>query len=116
MRYLLMANNDPALVGALSPEQMQAVMGRYLSFTQALGAAGVLGAFEQLHPADTATTVRNRDGETVLTDGPYADVAEQFGGYWVVEAPDLDTALAHARECPAADVGSVEVRGLAELG
>lgn len=58
-----------------------------------------------------------RDGEQVLTDGPFADVAESFGGYWIVEVPDLDTALKHAAECPAAaEVGSVEVRAIAELG
>ena len=52
----------------------------------------------------------------MLTDGPFADVAESFGGFWVVEAPDLDTALGHARACPGTEVGSVEVRALTELG
>ena len=116
MRYLLTSNIDRSLVAALSPDEGQALMNRFVSFTTALGESGVLRAAEQLLPADTATTVRNRNGELLLTDGPYADVSETFGGYWVVEAPDLDTALRHARNCPAADVGSVEVRGLVELG
>ena len=116
MRYLLMSNIDGKLVGALSPEAREALMNRFVSFTVTLAESGVLRGAEQLQPADTATTVRNRGGELLLTDGPYADVTESFGGYWIVEAPDLYTALRHAGECPAADVGSVEVRGLVELG
>ncbi len=76
----------------------------------------MLRAGEQLQPADAATTVRTRNGQTVLTDGPNADVVEHFGGFWIIEAPDLDAALKHARSCPTSDVGSVEVRGLVELG
>lgn len=116
MRYLLTSNIDSSLVASLAPEARAAVMERFVTFTAALGESGVLRAAEQLLPADTATTVRNRGDEVLLTDGPYADVVETFGGFWIVEAPDLDTALAHARACPAADVGSVEVRGLHELG
>ena len=116
MRYLLTSNIDGSLVGALSPDEREALMSRFVSFTTALGESGILRGAEQLMPADTATTVRNRGGELLLTDGPYADVSESFGGYWIIEAPDLDTVLRHAGECPAADVGSVEVRGLVELG
>ena len=116
MRYLLTSNIDSSLVATLDPDAREAVMGRFLSFTAALAESGVLRGAEHLQPADTATTVRNRHGELLLTDGPYADVAEVFGGFWIVDAPDLDTALRHAADCPAADVGSVEVRGLHELG
>lgn len=116
MRYLLTSNIDASLVGALAPDEMQALMGSFVTFTTALAESGVLRGAEQLMPADTATTVRTRNGDLLLTDGPYADVAEVFGGYWIVEAPDLDTALRHAEQCPAAGVGSVEVRGLVELG
>ena len=63
-----------------------------------------------------ATVVRWTGGEVSMTDGPYAESKEQMGGFWIIEAPDLDTALGHARDCPAADCGSVEVRGLVELG
>lgn len=116
MRYLLTSNIDGSLVGALEPDEAQALMDRFVSFTTALAESGVLRGAEQLMPADTATTVRQRSGELLLTDGPYADVAETLGGYWIVEAPDLDAALHHAGQCPAAAVGSVEVRGLVELG
>ena len=116
MRYLLTSNIDGSLMGALADEEMEALMGRFVAFTTALAASGVLRGAEQLMPADTATTVRSRQGEVLLTDGPYADVSEAFGGFWVIESPDLDAALRHAQECPAAEVGSVEVRGLVELG
>jgi hypothetical protein len=116
VRYLLTSNIDQSLVASLPADDRAAVMQRFLSFTAALHDSGVLRSAEQLLPADTATTVRNRGDDTLLTDGPYADVVEVFGGFWIVEAPDLETALKHARECPAADVGSVEVRGLVELG
>jgi len=90
-------------------------MGRFVAFTQALAESGVLRGAEHLQPADTATTVRVRDGELLLTDGPHADVVESFGGFWIVEAPDLDTVLKYAADCPATDLGSVEVRLLVEL-
>ena len=116
MRYLLMSNIDPTIVGALDPEVRGATMQRFLSFTQALAESGVLRGAEQLHGADTATTVRVRDDRLLLTDGPYADVTEFFGGYWIVETSDLDTALKYAEDCPASRLGSVEVRALVELG
>ncbi|WP_433784384.1 YciI family protein [Actinomycetospora sp. CA-101289] len=116
MRYILMSNVDGQALGALPPDQHADLFGRFVAFTQALAESGVLRGAEQLEPADTATTLRVRDGEAVLTDGPFADVAESFGGFWVVEAPDLDTALGHARACPGTEVGSVEVRALTELG
>ena len=116
MRYLLTSNIDQSRVGALAPAEAEAIFGRFISFTQALAESGVLRGAEMLQPADTATTVRVREGEVLLTDGPYADVTEVFGGFWIVEAPDLDTALRHAQECPASEVGSVEVRGIHELG
>jgi hypothetical protein len=116
MRYLLMSNIDPVIVGAMTPEAHAAMMQRFVTFTQALAESGVLRGAEQLQSADTATTVRVRDEQLLLTDGPYADVAEFFGGYWTVETPDLDTALKYAQDCPASGCGSVEVRALVELG
>ena len=116
MRYLLMSNIDPTIVGAMTPEARQATMHRFVAFTQALAESGVLRGAEQLHSPDTATTVRVRDEQLLLTDGPYADVTEFFGGYWILEAQDLDTALKYAQDCPASVLGSVEVRALVELG
>ncbi|MFI5619754.1 YciI family protein [Streptomyces sp. NPDC051567] len=116
MRYILMSHVDSSALAEMAPEEFQATMGRFVSFTQALAESGVLRGAEQLQPADTATTVRNRQGEALLTDGPYAELSESFGGFWIVESTDLDTVLKYAADCPAADFGSVEVRSLAELG
>ncbi|MEV8634609.1 YciI family protein [Streptosporangium sp. NPDC051023] len=116
MRYMLMSNVDTSALAAMSPDAHQATMERFVSFTQALAESGVLCGAERLQPVDTATTVRVRDEQTLLTDGPYADLTESFGGFWIVQAPDLDTVLAYAADCPAAAYGSVEVRPLVELG
>ncbi|MEV7010931.1 YciI family protein [Streptosporangium sp. NPDC051022] len=112
---MLMSNIDTSALAAMSPHVRQATMERFVSFTRALAESGVLRGAEQLQPADTATTVRVRDEQTLLTDGPYADLTESFGGFWIVQAPDLDTVLAYAADCPAAAYGSVEVRPLVEL-
>ena len=114
MRYMLLANTDPAIMPAAGTPEWERVMGDFMAFTQALAESGVMLAGEVLHDGDTATTVRVRGDDVLLTDGPFADVTEVFGGYWIVEAPDLDTALKHARACPAAAMGSVEVRAVAD--
>ncbi|MFF4415594.1 YciI family protein [Streptosporangium sp. NPDC001559] len=113
---MLMSHIDPSGLAALSPDAHQAAMERFVSFTQALADSGVLRGAERLQAAETATTVRVRDERTLLTDGPYADLTESFGGFWIVEAPDLDAVLAYADGCPAAEYGSLEIRPLAELG
>jgi len=114
MRYMLMSNVDHTAMAALPPERFADLMKRYVDFTTALAQSGVMRGAEHLQGADTATTMRIRDGQTVLTDGPFADVTEVFGGFWIVEAPDLDTALKYAADCPAVEVGSVEIRPLNE--
>lgn len=116
MRYIVMAHIDGSVMATKSPAEAAALTQRYVDFTRALGETGLLLAFEQLQPADTATTLRIRDSRQVLTDGPFAEVTEAFGGYWVVSAPDLDAALTLAADCPAAEVGAVEVRAIIELG
>ncbi|MER7129862.1 YciI family protein [Streptosporangium saharense] len=115
MRYMLMSHIDTSGLAALSPDAREAAMERFVSFTRALADSGVLCGAEQLQPAETATTVRVRDEGALLTDGPYADLPESFGGFWIVRAPDLDTVLAYAADCPAAAYGSVEIRPLVEL-
>ena len=70
----------------------------------------VRGRLDALKPTDTATTVRIRDGKTLPTDGPFAETKEQLGGYYLVDAPDLDTAIRWAAKCPSAPSGSIEVR------
>ncbi len=82
----------------------------YRDYTEALRAAGVLRGGEGLGLADLATVVGRHAGETQVQDGPYADTKEQLGGFFVIEVPDLDTAITWAARCPGADTGKVEVR------
>lgn len=77
---------------------------------------GVLLGADPLHDVSTATTVRVRDGSALVTDGPYAETAEQLGGYFILDCPDLDSALAYAARCPMAAAGSIEVRPIMESG
>jgi hypothetical protein len=95
----------------LPADEQEAILGEYMAVRQS---PGVIGG-EQLQPVETATTVRVRDGETLLTDGPFVDAKEHLGGYFLVEADDLDAALELAARIPAARMGgAVEVRPLAE--
>ena len=83
---------------------------RWIEYTEALRAAGVMRGGDALQPVETATTVRVRDGETLVTDGPFAETKEVLGGYYTIEVPDLDEALKWAARIPSAPRGSVEVR------
>ena len=77
--------------------------------------SGVLLAAEPLHPVETATTVRVRNGRVTVTDGPFAETKEQLGGYYLIEAPDLDAAISWAARCPGASHGTIEVRPVWEM-
>jgi hypothetical protein len=98
-----------------TPEEMAADMPRWNTFTEELQAAGIMRAGDALHPSDTATTVRVRDGETQVTDGPFAETKETLGGYYLIDVPDLDTALKHAAKVPNVGYGSVEVRPVVDF-
>src|SRR3954471_8914673 len=96
--------------GGSSPEDRQAGFPRGAEYTHALIDGGVMAAGDALQPIDTATTVRVRDGETVVTDGPFAETKEVLGGYYILDVPDLDAALKWAAKIPNVTYGSVEVR------
>ena len=96
--------------GGPSPEQQEAEMGRWWEYTHALRDAGAMLAGEALQATDTATTVRVRDGQRLTSDGPFAETKEYLGGYYVIDVPDLDAALAWAEKIPSVGYGSVEVR------
>jgi hypothetical protein len=86
------------------------VIERYGAFTKDVQDSGKLVTADRLQPAAAATTVRIRNGETLVTDGPFAETKEQLGGYYVLECENIDEALAHAAKIPAAEHGSIEVR------
>jgi hypothetical protein len=85
---------------APTPEEMAAAMPRWNAYTEDLQNAGIMRAGDALHGAEAATTVRVRDGETQVTDGPFAETKETLGGYYLIEVPDLDTALKYAARMP----------------
>ena len=110
MQYMLLIYNDEAAMGHASPAQMSEVMGAFMAYTTALRESGAFVAGDRLDLASTATTVRVTDGKTQVLDGPYAETKEQLGGFYIIEAPDLDAALTWAGRCPGTRIGAVEVR------
>jgi hypothetical protein len=115
MRYILLINTDEAAEAARSDEENEAVYGAYFAFGKELRDSGGYLGGEALMPTATATTVRVRDGKTMTTDGPYAETKEQLGGYYVVEAADLDEAIGWAAKIPGAKEGAIEVRPIMEF-
>jgi hypothetical protein len=111
-QYMLLIYSAP---GSLSDEEMAAQMPRWGQYTQELQEAGIMKAGDPLEGTDTATTVRVRDGETQITDGPFAETKETLGGYYLIDVPDLDTALKYAARMPNIEYGSVEVRPLMDF-
>ena len=110
MQYMLLIYGDEQAWNQLSPEQINQTMQAYHRFTNELVAAGAMRGGSELAPVATATTVRVRQGKTLTTDGPFAETREQLGGYYLIEAKDLDEALKIAARIPSARYGSIEVR------
>lgn len=110
MQYILLIYGDEAQSKNASPETRAKISGEYMAFTKELKGAGKMLAGEPLESVSTATTVRVKDGKTLRTDGPFAETREQLGGYYVIEAKDLDEAVMIAAKVPGAKVGSIEVR------
>jgi len=110
MQYMLLIYDDENASGKQSEAEQGEVFGAYMAYTQALKDAGAFVAGDPLQPSSTATTVRLRSDTREVLDGPYADTKEQLGGYYLVEAKDLDEAVAWAARCPGATHGVMEVR------
>ena len=116
MKYIALLYGEPDAGPAPgSPEFMQ-MLGEFQSATVAMAEAGVLLDSGPLQPPQTATTVRVRDGQTQLSDGPFAEIKEQLGGYYILDCEDLDAALGYAAMIPSAKYGSVEVRPVMVMG
>lgn len=110
MQYLLLIYATESDFAALTPAQRSEGIAAYGAYTGALQKAGVLLGSNRLRPVDTATSVRMRSGKTEVLNGPFVETREQLGGYYLIEVPDLDTALSWAARCPGASHGTVEVR------
>ncbi|MFQ3456870.1 YciI family protein [Bradyrhizobium sp. UFLA01-814] len=110
MQYLLLIYRSDAEYGGMNADDRKALSAEYAVYTQSIIQSGHFKGGDGLQPVSTATTVRVRDGKTLTTDGPFAETREQLGGYYLVDAKDLDTALGLAARIPGAKTGSIEVR------
>jgi len=111
MQYTVLVYESEADFSARTDaSQKTSYWGAYKAYTQALRDAGVMVGGAALQPPHAATAIRQRHGQRQVQDGPYAEAKEQLGGYYVLDVPDLDTALEWAARCPAAASGAVEVR------
>jgi hypothetical protein len=111
MRFMMLIHHDEA---ALSAAVYQELHREYGAFVEALAKAEGAAAGERLQPSRLATTVRQSEGKTEVLDGPYADTKEQLAGYFVVDVPSLDEAIAWAKRCPSSKYGSIEIRPILE--
>lgn len=110
MQYICLIYSDGEAQKNFSEEEHGAYMGAYFDFTQQIIQSGNFKAGEALHPTETATSVRVRDGKVLTTDGPFAETKEFLGGFYLIEAPDLDAAIAIAARIPTAKHGTIEIR------
>jgi hypothetical protein len=110
MQYLLMLYADQAGFAQMTPAEQQQAMAAYSAYTEALKKAGAYVGSNRLRPVSTATTVRVANGKSQVLNGPFADSKEQLGGYYLIDAADLDSALSWAARCPGAAHGAIEVR------
>jgi hypothetical protein len=115
MQYALLIYDDEKSWTTMSEDERNAIYGEYFAFTNELRASGSYIDGNPLQPTSDATTVRVRNGEQVVTDGPFAETKEQLGGYFLVDVDSIDEALEIAARIPAARWGSVEVRPLAPV-
>jgi len=115
MQYLLMIYRNEAELFKMDAAERQKMTADYGAFTQSIIQSGHFKAGDGLQPVSTATTVRVREGKTLTTDGPFAETREQLGGYFIVEAKNLDEAIGIAARIPGARVGTVEIRPVMEI-
>jgi hypothetical protein len=114
MRYTLLIHDDEKAWEKLTEKERAKIYAEYGQFTQSIKASGQYVGGEQLQPTASATIVRVRDGKRLVTDGPFAETREQLGGYYVINVPNLDGAIAIAARIPSARLGTVEIRPVVE--
>jgi hypothetical protein len=115
MKYLCLIYDDETMWPSMPREQADAIMGEYYNFTNDIQKSGHYLGGNALQPTQTATTVRVRNGKLSSTDGPFAETKEQLGGYYLIEATDLNEAIQVAGRIPSARFGSIEIRPIQEF-
>ena len=116
MRYLCLIYEDETLYDRMPKDELDKIFGEYFGFSDEIKRSGHHLGGEPLQPTATATTVRVRNGKISTTDGPFAETKEQLGGFYMIEAKDLNEAVQIAARIPGARFGSVEVRPIMEVG
>jgi hypothetical protein len=116
MKYLCLIYDEEKKLGAMSQTESDAFIGEYHAFTEGIRKSGHMLHGEALKPVETATTIRVRNGKISTTDGPFAETKEQLGGFYLIEAKDLNEAIQVAAKIPSARTGSVEVRPIMVFG
>jgi hypothetical protein len=114
MKYLCLIYDEEKKLAALSKADGEALMSEYFAFTKEIRASGHYLGGNDLQPVRNATTIRLRNGQLSTTDGPFAETKEQLGGYYLIEAKDLNEAIQIAARIPSAKLGSIEVRPIQE--
>jgi hypothetical protein len=115
MKYMLLIYGSEDALKAAPAEGATKMLAAYYDYTEAMKKAGAWIGSNRLRPTAMATSVRVVDGQRKVLDGPYADTKEQLGGYYMIEAPDMDAALSWAARCPGASHGTIEVRPIWEM-
>ncbi|MDE2016360.1 MAG: YciI family protein [Hyphomicrobiales bacterium] len=110
MQYMLLIHADETAFAAMPKAQAEAGLAAYGAYTKAMNDAGVLKGGDRLRPTAMTTTVTAKGGKAVVVDGPFAETKEQLGGYYLIEAKDLDEAISWASRCPGVHHGAVEIR------
>jgi hypothetical protein len=116
MKYLCLIYDEEAKLEAMPKDEGEALLGEYFAFTEGIRASGNYVAGEALHPVAAATTIRMRNGRLVTTDGPFAETKEQLGGFYLIEARDLNEAIQVAAKIPSVRIGSIEIRPVVDFG
>ena len=115
MKYMLLIYDDERVWERMSETERHRLFGEYMQFTEQIKTTGQYIAGAPLQPVATATSVRVRDGQQLITDGPFAETREQLGGYYLVDARNLDEAIVLAARIPSAKLGTIEVRPVMEI-
>lgn len=116
MKYLCLIYDEEKKMAGMSKSESDAFMGEYFAFTEGIKKSGHYLGGEALQPVATATTVRVRNGKMSTTDGPFAETKEQLGGFYFIEAKDLNDAIQVAAKIPSARFGTIEVRPVVDFG
>ena len=116
VKYLCLIYEDEGRWATMPQAEAEGILGQYYGFTEDVKKSGHLLGGEALQPTETATTVRVRNGKVSTTDGPFAETKEQLGGYYLIEAKDLNDAIQVAARIPGASMGCVEVRPIMVFG